>query len=72
MMSATLYTGSDCAPCDGARNLLVNRGIPFVASHPDTPVAQGIFNLVQTIVGGEAQAPTEARGVVGKLRRMFG
>ncbi|WP_416399950.1 glutaredoxin family protein [Alicycliphilus denitrificans] len=25
----TLYTGSDCAPCDGARNLLVNRGVPF-------------------------------------------
>ncbi|MHA7600479.1 glutaredoxin family protein [Alicycliphilus sp. T452] len=25
----TLYTGSDCAPCDSARNLLVNRGVPF-------------------------------------------
>lgn len=25
----TLYTGSDCAPCTSARNLLVNRGIPF-------------------------------------------
>ncbi len=25
----TLYTGNDCAPCASARNLLVNRGIPF-------------------------------------------
>ena len=25
----TLYTGSDCAPCTSARNLLINRGIPF-------------------------------------------
>ena len=25
----TLYTGSDCAPCDSARSLLISRGIPF-------------------------------------------
>lgn len=25
----TLYTGTDCAPCANARNLLVNRGVPF-------------------------------------------
>lgn len=25
----TLYTGSDCAPCASARNMLVARGIPF-------------------------------------------
>lgn len=25
----TLYTGNDCAPCASARNMLVNRGIPF-------------------------------------------
>lgn len=25
----TLYTGNDCTPCINARNLLVNRGIPF-------------------------------------------
>ena len=25
----TLYTGADCAPCVSARNLLVNRGVPF-------------------------------------------
>ena len=26
----TLYTGNDCAPCNSARNLLIQRGIPFV------------------------------------------
>lgn len=35
----TLYTSKDCAPCASARNLLVNRGIPFaertVASNED-------------------------------------
>ena len=25
----TLYTGSDCAPCTSARNLLIARGVPF-------------------------------------------
>ena len=25
----TLYTGTDCTPCNNARNLLVERGIPF-------------------------------------------
>ena len=25
----TLYTGNDCLPCTSARNLLINRGVPF-------------------------------------------
>lgn len=25
----TLYTSSDCTPCNSARNLLINRGVPF-------------------------------------------
>ena len=25
----TLYTGTDCAPCDSARQLLLSRGVPF-------------------------------------------
>lgn len=32
----TLYTGSDCAPCTSARNLLVNRGIPFTERTVDS------------------------------------
>lgn len=32
----TLYTGSDCAPCASARNLLVNRGIPFTERTVDS------------------------------------
>jgi len=40
----TLYTGTDCAPCTGARNLLVNRGVPFtertVGSNEDIETLQ--------------------------------
>jgi glutaredoxin len=40
----TLYTGSDCAPCDGARQLLVQRGVPFtertVSSNADIAALQ--------------------------------
>lgn len=32
----TLYTGKDCAPCQSARNLLVNRGVPFTERTVDT------------------------------------
>lgn len=40
----TLYTGSDCAPCDSARQLLVQRGVPFtertVGSNADIAALQ--------------------------------
>jgi glutaredoxin len=40
----TLYTGSDCAPCTSARNLLTSRGIPFtertVSSNEDIAALQ--------------------------------
>ncbi|WP_042422706.1 glutaredoxin family protein [Comamonas granuli] len=32
----TLYTGSDCAPCTSARNLLITRGIPFTERTVDS------------------------------------
>lgn len=49
----TLYTSTDCVPCNSARNLLVNRGIPFtertVASNEDIDALKRL--------GGEASLP---------------
>lgn len=50
----------------------VNRGIPFVTTHPETPVSQSVFGLAKAIAAGDWQKPPETKGVVGKLRRMFG
>ncbi|MBS0608119.1 MAG: glutaredoxin family protein [Proteobacteria bacterium] len=56
----TLYTGNDCLPCNGARNLLVNRGIPFtertVASNEDIDALKrlsGEASLPFGTIGGQ-------------------
>ncbi|MBS0291595.1 MAG: glutaredoxin family protein [Proteobacteria bacterium] len=56
----TLYTGADCAPCNSARNLLVNRGIPFsertVASNDDIDALKrlsGESSLPFGTIGGQ-------------------
>lgn len=56
----TLYTGSDCAPCNSARNLLINRGIPFtertVASNEDIDALKrlsGTASLPFGTIGGQ-------------------
>ena len=56
----TLYTGSDCAPCVSARNLLVNRGVPFtertVATNEDIEALQrlsGSASLPFGTIGGQ-------------------
>lgn len=33
----TLYTGSNCAPCDGGKALLTSRGVPFTERTVSTP-----------------------------------
>jgi glutaredoxin len=33
----TIYTSKDCAPCDTARNLLRNRGVPFTERTIESP-----------------------------------
>lgn len=50
----------------------VNRGIPFVVGNPEAPVSQGIFDLAKTVAMGEWKATEEPKGVVGKLKRLFG
>ena len=56
----TLYTGSDCAPCVSARNMLIGRGIPFtertVASNEDLTALQrlsGGTSLPFGTIGGQ-------------------
>lgn len=56
----TLYTGANCAPCVSARNLLVNRGVPFtertVSSNEDIEALQrlsGDASLPFGSIGGQ-------------------
>lgn len=50
----------------------VNRGIPFVVAHPDTNVSQAIFSLAKKVTAGELENEQQPRGVVAKLKRLFG
>ncbi len=51
----------------------VNRGVPFVSSHPETAVARGINDLVYLITGGQEQpAGQSGLGVVERVKRLFG
>ena len=53
----------------------VNRGVPFVSSHPDAPVSQGIFALVKSLGDTRTAAPGQPQnigGVVKKIKRLFG
>ena len=56
----TLYSASDCAPCDSGRNLLVNRGVPFTEKTVNTDAdikalqrVAGNTNLPVATVGGQ-------------------
>jgi pilus assembly protein CpaE len=35
--------------------LAVNRGVPFVASHPDAPLSRDIYKLARLVAEGEAR-----------------
>ena len=60
-------------PSDGKTVVTaVNRGIPFVVSHPDTVVAQNVFGLARTIASGNWQEQGTEKGVVDKIWRLFG
>jgi len=60
-------------PSDGKTVLgAVNKGIPFVVSHSDTLIAQSVFNLARIIANVEVDTPVETKGMVKRLRRLFG
>lgn len=57
----TLYTSAECAPCDTARSMLQQRGIPFtertISSDDDTAALQRLTNgrtVPALMVGGQA------------------
>lgn len=61
-------------PSDGKTVVAsVNKGIPFVIGAPEAPISQNIFELARMIAAGDWQQKEDApRGVVGKLKRLFG
>lgn len=59
-------------PSDGKTVLgAVNRGIPFVISHPESVVAQSIFRLTKALANAEPEVPIESKGMVNKIKQMF-
>lgn len=70
------YKFTATVPSDGKVVVAsVNRGVPFVVSHPETLVAKSISELARMVAGsdwqehGQQQTPT---GVVGRFKRLFG
>jgi len=59
-------------PSDGKTVLgAVNRGIPFVLSHPQTVVAQSVFNLAMVVANVELEVPVAPEGMVSRIKRLF-
>jgi pilus assembly protein CpaE len=59
-------------PSDGKIVLAaVNKGIPFVLSHPETMVAQGVYKLAKAIVNEETEVPVVTKGMVSRLKQLF-
>lgn len=61
-------------PSDGKTVVAsVNRGVPFVLGSPEALISQNIFDLAKSIATGDWKAKEDPpRGVVGKLKRLFG
>lgn len=69
------YKFSASIPSDGKVVVTsVNKGVPFVVSHPGTPVSRSIFDLAGLVTDCDWQAqaePQTVNGVVGRLKRLF-
>ncbi len=50
----------------------VNKGVPFVVSHPEAEVSKSMFGLARTIAGREEKTKEESKGVMDRLKRLFG
>jgi pilus assembly protein CpaE len=49
--------------------LAVNRGVPFVVSHPESPLARDVTNLARTLAGETASIKTEKAAKRGLFAR---
>ncbi len=52
----------------------VNRGLPFIVSHPETPVAQSLFDLAHMVAGSgwqEQEQEISLLGITELLKRLF-
>lgn len=59
-------------PSDGKTVLgAVNRGIPFVISHPETVVAQSMFNLAMVVANVELDLLVAPESMVSRIKRLF-
>ena len=60
-------------PSDGKTVLgAVNRGIPFVISHPETVVAKSVFNLAMVVANVQLEVPVARKSMVSRFKRLFG
>lgn len=59
-------------PSDGKTVLTaVNKGIPFVISHPETIVAESIFDLARAVSDAQWNAVEKPKGIVNKFKSLF-
>lgn len=59
-------------PSDGKTVLgAVNKGIPFVLSHPETIVAQSIFSLAKNVANVEVEVLVEPKSIVSRFKQLF-
>jgi pilus assembly protein CpaE len=69
------YKFTATMPSDGKTVVAsVNRGIPFVISHPDTPVAKSIYGLIRSVTGENTGDTVEETNtpLIHKIKRLFG
>lgn len=59
-------------PSDGKTVLgAVNKGIPFVISHPETIVAQSVFKLAKVLANEAVHIPVAPKSMVSRLKQLF-
>lgn len=70
------YKFSAAIPSDGKIVVAsVNKGVPFVVSHPAAPVAHSLFELARLVADSDWQPQEQKQlvtGVVGRFKRLFG
>jgi pilus assembly protein CpaE len=67
------YPFTATLPSDGRTVVAsVNKGVPFVIGAPEAPISQQLFQLARIVANDDWKPQDEAKGVVTKLKRLFG